>query len=139
MKNLSLLIFTGLFPFLLSAQNCAVKGRLVDSTHQSLSNATVSVLQKKDSSLVSYTLSDAKGSFEIKNLSPGEFLLFASLTGFEVYTGSFITTPDKTVADLGVIIMRPEYKTLTTVVVSDASPVRLNGDTISFKANAFNT
>ena len=34
--------------------------------------------------------------------------------------------------------MQPEYKTLSTVVVTE-SPVKMNGDTISFKANAFNS
>ncbi len=139
MKNLALLIFTGLFPFILSAQTGAVKGRLIDSARQSLGNATVSVVQKKDSSLVNYTLSDAKGTFEIKNIDAGDYLLFASFTGFEVYTKIFSVTTDKRIVDLGMITMQPEYKTLTGVVVSDASPVKMNGDTISFKANAFNS
>ena len=138
MKNLFLLVLTGLFPFLLSAQNCSVKGKLVDSASQLLTNATVSVLVKKDSSLVSYTLSDTKGKFEIKNLAVGDYHLFASFSGFEVYQKIFSVTADKRIIDLGTIIMQPEYKTLTGVVVTDASPVKMNGDTISFKANAFN-
>jgi hypothetical protein len=66
MKNLALLLFIGLFPFFLSAQTAVVKGKLTDTTGQLLQNATISVLQKKDSSLISYTMSDSKGSFEIK-------------------------------------------------------------------------
>jgi hypothetical protein len=120
------------------AQTGAVKGKLVDSTSQLLTNATVSVLVKKDSSLVNYTLSDSKGKFEIKNLAVGDYHLFASFSGFEVYQKMFSVTADKRIVDLGTIIMQPEYKTLTGVVVTDASPVKINGDTISFKANAFN-
>ena|SRR5688572_6731692 len=138
MKNLALFILTGLFPFILSAQTGAVKGKLIDSTGQSLSNATVSILQKKDSSLVSYTLSDAKGAFELKNIDVGDYHLFASFLGYEVYQKTFSVTTSKRIADLGVITMQPEYKTLAGVVVTDASPVKMNGDTISFKANAFN-
>jgi len=138
MKNLTLLILTGLFPFILSAQTGAVKGKLVDSASQLLTNATVSVLVRKDSSLVNYTLSDIKGRFEIKNLAVGDYHLFASFSGFEVYQKIFSVTADKRIVDLGTITMQPEYKTLTGVVVTDASPVKMNGDTISFKANAFN-
>ena len=108
MKNLSLLILTGLFPLLLFAQNGAIKGKLIDSAGQSMSNATVSVLHKKDTSLVSYVLSDEKG-FEIKNLAVGEYLLFASFTGFEVHAQTFSISAEKRVIDLGEIIMKPEY------------------------------
>ena len=140
MKNLSLLIFTGLFPFIISAQLGSVKGKLLDTTtKQSLSNATIAVLQTNDSSLINYTLSDTKGLFEIKNIPVGTFQLFISFTGYQVYKKSFDISADKLVFDLGVINMQLEFKTLTGVVVSDASPVKMNGDTISFKANAFNS
>jgi hypothetical protein len=139
MKNLTLLVFTCVFPFIVFAQTGAVKGKLVDSASQLLTNATVSVLVKKDSSLVNYTISDIKGKFEIKNLAVGDYHLFASFSGFEVYQKIFSVTADKRIIDLGTIIMQPEYKTLTGVVVTDASPVKMNGDTISFKANAFNS
>ena len=129
MKNLALLILSGLFPYFLSAQQGTVKGKLSDSTLQSLSNATISVLQKKDSSLVGYALSDTKGSFELKNLSIGDYQLFISFTGYEVYKRTFSISAVKRIADLGTIIMKPEFKTLTGVVVTDASPVRMNGDT----------
>ena len=138
MKNLALLLFAGLFPCFLSAQTGVVKGKLVDTTGQVLLNATISVLQKKDSSLVDYTMSDSKGSFEIKNLSLGDYQIFISFTGYEVYKGSFSIITYKRILDFGLIMLWPEYKTLSTVVVTE-SPVKMNGDTISFKANAFNS
>ena len=139
MKNLSLLILTGLFPFILIAQTGSIKGKLADTTNQSLNNATISILQKKDSLLVSYTISDTKGLFEIKNLSVGDYYFFVSFSGYVEYKKSFSITATKPVVDLGVIKLEHEYKTLTGVVVTDVSPVKMNGDTISFKANAFNS
>ncbi|HKC36054.1 MAG TPA: TonB-dependent receptor [Chitinophagaceae bacterium] len=138
MKNLALLLFVGLFPCFLSAQTGVIKGKLVDTTGQLLLNATISVLQKKDSSLVNYSMSDSKGSFEIKNLSLGDYQIFISFTGYEVYKGSFSITAHNRILDFGLVMLWPEYKTLSTVVVTE-SPVRMNGDTISFKANAFNS
>ena len=139
MKNLALLILSGLFPCFLSAQQGAVKGQLIDSTRQSVSNATIAVVLKKDSALVGYTLSDEKGSFELKNLSIGEYQLFISYTGYEIYNKVFSITADKRISDIGIITMKPEFKTLTGVVVTGTNPVKMNGDTISFKASAFNS
>jgi hypothetical protein len=136
MKNPALLIVTALFPFFLAAQQGAVKGKVTDSTYQAINNATVSILQKKDSSLVSYSLSDDKGSFEIKNLSNGDYQLFISFVGYQVYKKYFSISSGKLIIDMGVIIIKPEFKTLSGVIVTE-SPVRMNGDTISFKANAF--
>ena len=139
MKNLPFLLLLGFFPFCVFAQTGAVKGKLTDSTGQWLSNATVSVLQKKDSSFVSYKFTDAKGDFEIRNLPVGDYYLFVSFTGYETYQSPFSITQKKRIAEVGLVIMMPEYKTLTGVVVTDASPVKMNGDTISFKAKAFNS
>lgn len=138
MKNLTLSILAGLFPVVLLAQSGGVRGNLVDTTGQTLSNATISVLQKKDSSLVSYTISDNKGYFEIKDLSFSNYLLFVSFSGYEVYKKSFVINAEKRISDFGLIMLWPEYKTLLGVTVTE-SPVRMNGDTISFKANAFNS
>ena len=138
MKNLALLIISGLFPFFLSAQTGVVKGRLVDTAGQLLDNATISVLQKKDSSFISYTMSNSKGTFEIKNLSLGDYQIFISFTGYEIYKGPFSITANKPTLDFGLVMLWPEYKTLSTVVVTE-SPVKMNGDTISFKVKAFNS
>src|SRR5436190_2458198 len=139
MRILALVILSCLLPYFLSAQQGTVKGKLSDSSSHSLSNATISVLQKKDSSLVGYTISDVNGFFELKNISIGDYQLFVSFTGYEVYKRSFSISAAKRIADLGTIIMQPAYKTLTGVDISDASPFKMNGDTISFKANAFNS
>lgn len=138
MKNLLLSIFIFLIPVCLLAQSNTIKGVIVDTTGQVLSSATISVLQKRDSSLVGYTISDSRGSFEIKDLSAGDYLVFISFTGYEIYKASFSISPNKRVADFGFIMLWPEYKTLSGVTVTE-SPVRMNGDTISFKANAFNS
>lgn len=140
MKNLWVLIFAGLFPLFLTAQSGVVKGRLLDTiTNQHLAGATISLLVKKDSSLFSYTLSDSKGNFEIKNIPAAEYILYSSFTGYKTFKNDIVLTAEKRLADLGTVIMQREIKTLTGVVVSDASPVKMNGDTISFKASAFNS
>ncbi|HEU4633628.1 MAG TPA: carboxypeptidase-like regulatory domain-containing protein, partial [Flavisolibacter sp.] len=72
--------------FSASAQkiNGTVKGVLQDSLSSTpLTDATVSVVRLKDSSLISFTLTGPNGSFEIKNLEEGEYDLLASFTGLQ--------------------------------------------------------
>ncbi len=120
--------------------NGSVKGKVFDTTaKQPLSEATISVMLIKDSSLVSFSLSDKKGVFEIKNLDAGNYLLMISFTSYETYTKPFSITQEKKTTDLGEIILQKDYKTLPGVVVTDLTPVKVNGDTVSFNAGAFKT
>ena len=120
--------------------NGSVKGKLLDTAgKQPLSEATVSVMLVKDSSLVNFSLSDKKGNFEITNLDAGNYLLMISYTGYENFKKPFSITADKKTTDIGEIILQKEYKTLSDVTVTDLTPVKVNGDTVSFKADAFKT
>src|SRR6187399_2708746 len=136
MKKLILLLCILPFAFIAQAQiNGSVKGKLVDTTaKQTLSEATVSVMLVKDSSLVSFSLSDKKGSFEITNLDTGNYLMMISYTGYENFQKPFSITTEKKTTDLGEILLQKEYTTLTGVVVTNDAPVKVNGDTVAFKA-----
>ena len=140
MKKSILLFFLFTIATFVNAQSSGtIKGRLVDtSANLSLSEATLSVILNKDSSLVTFTLSDKKGFFEIKDLDTGFYSLIISFVGYENNIKLFTITPDKKVVDLGEIVLQNEYKTMTGVVVTE-SPVKVNGDTIAFKADAFKT
>lgn len=117
-----------------------IKGKLTDTTtKQLLSEATVSVLLVKDSTLISFSLSDKNGNFEIKNLDAGNYLLLISFTGYETYKTLFSITEEKKATDMGEIVLQKDYKTLPGVVVTDLTPVKVNGDTVSFRADAFKT
>ena len=51
----------------------SVKGKLADSVKkESLAKATITIMDPKDSSVVTYTVANDKGEFEIKDL-PGVF------------------------------------------------------------------
>ena len=54
------------------AQTAILKGKLIDSiTHKNLVDATISLLDVKDSTLEQFTLSKETGNFELKNISLG--------------------------------------------------------------------
>jgi hypothetical protein len=118
----------------------SVKGKLVDtSAKQGLGDATVSVINLKDSSLVSFTLSDKKGLFEIKDLEPGNYGLSVSFLGYQQLKKNFSITTAKKAVDLGDVKMEKEYKSMNEVVVTDDAPVKIKQDTVEFKADAFKT
>jgi hypothetical protein len=138
-KKSFLMISVFLMPFLSVSQNGFVKGKIVDTTQkQNLAYATVSVLTKSDSSIVAFSISDKNGFFEIAGLDRGEYILSISFNGYENVYRSFSITKEKKGSDAGEIVMKRNIKELEGVLVTDNAPVRLHGDTISFKVNAFN-
>src|SRR6266498_4239556 len=141
-KALPLLIgLIGLTGFAI-AQNISgsVKGKLVDTAaKQALSEATVSVISTIDSSLVSYTLSNKQGSFEIKDLDAGDYRIVISFQGYQTFNKKFAITAAKKLADLGEIKMEKEYKALGEVIITDDAPIKIKNDTVEFKSDAFKT
>lgn len=125
-----------------SAQKAAgsIKGILQDSASKTpLSEATVSVVRIKDSALISFTLTNTKGFFEIKNLDTGEYDLVSSFQGLQTKRIKFYITHDKQVADIGTVELNPFYNTMDEVVILDNAPVKVKGDTLAFNADAFKT
>jgi len=129
------------FGFFASAQKVSgvVKGTLQDSLSASaLGDATVSVMHLPDSSLVSFTLTNNNGYFEIKNLDPGEYAVTSSFVGLRSFKKKFTINAANPVKDFGLIKLQQSDKLMDEVVISE-TPVKVSGDTISYKADAFKT
>ena len=117
----------------------SIKGRLQDSaTASMLSDATVSLMSLPDSSLISFTLSDNNGFFEIKNINAGDYVIASSFVGLRSFKRKISISATNSVVDLGTIKLQRADNLLDEVIISEA-PVKINGDTISFKADAFKT
>ena len=59
-----------------------IKGKLVDSVgKQSLKDASITVLESKDSTLEVFGLAKADGTFELKNISFGKMLVQITFQG----------------------------------------------------------
>src|SRR6478609_6844303 len=72
-----------------SAQNSAgtLRGKLVDSLNkQSLKDATVTVLDARDSSVEVVGLAKEDGTFSLQNISFGEMILQVKFQGYETYS-----------------------------------------------------
>jgi len=143
MKKLYLFIVTVIlfaFPAVAQKVSGTVKGVLQDSSSATpLSDATVSVTSLKDSSLISFSLTSRNGNFEIKNLEAGDYLLISSFSGLQTKKTKFTISAGNETADLGIIKMDRVYKSMAEIIITDDAPVKINGDTLAFKADAFKT
>lgn len=122
-----------------SAQkNGSVKGTAFDTlAKQPVGSATISVLDRKDSSLVSFTLTDNAGNFELEDLT-GIYRLMITHVNYH-NSNSFFTIDDENKnKDLGRITMNDAAKVLGEVIISnEAPPVTLVGDTVQYNAGSF--
>ncbi|MFL5807955.1 MAG: outer membrane beta-barrel protein [Flavisolibacter sp.] len=140
MKKFYFLLFA-IFAVMLTASaqkiSGSVKGVLQDTTAQPLSDATISVMRVRDSSLISFTVSTRNGNFEIKNIEAGEYSLIASYTGLQTLRKKFQINSASQLMDFGVLQMGRNYKLMDEVVVTDDAPIKVKGDTLEFRADAF--
>jgi hypothetical protein len=137
-------LMLGLLSLGLSAvaqKNGSIKGLAVDTlAKQPVSSATISVLDKKDSSLVTFTMTDNTGRFELKGIPNGEYRLLISHVNYHSSNTFFVINDEKKNQDLGNIAMSDITKVLGEVVVTnEAPPVTLIGDTVQYNAGSFKT
>lgn len=130
------------FSLSLSAQkpDGIIRGKLTDSTNkQPIPDATVSLLLAKDSSLVTFTLSNKSGVFEIKGLEPADYRLLVSHQAFTEIKKSVSLSADKKTIDLGEIFPANNIQTLGEVVITSEAPIQVKGDTVQFNTSGFKT
>ncbi|MDE3142882.1 MAG: outer membrane beta-barrel protein [Bacteroidota bacterium] len=114
-----------------------VKGKLIDSIgKQSLKDASVEILIAKDSSRSMLGLAKADGSFEIKNIPLGNYIIRIS---FQSYVSQFrnikIAKANQEI-NVGNIYLVYSSDRLPDVVVTQ-SPVQIKKDTVEFNASNF--
>lgn len=142
MKKVYLLIICCfLYSFLLAQKNGVVKGIAFDTlAKQPVVAATITLLQKKDSSLVSFTMTDSKGQFEIAGLANGEYRLLTTHVSYHNGSRLFTIGDNNKQVNLGNIIMNDVSRMLSEVTVTaEAPPVTLIDDTVQYNAGSFKT
>src|ERR1044072_2920884 len=142
MKKVYLLIICCfLYSCLLAQKNGVVKGVAFDTlAKQPVVAATITLLQKKDSSLVSFTMTDSKGQFEIAGLANGEYRLLTTHVSYHSSSRLFTIGDNNKQVNLGNIIMNDVSRMLSEVTVTaEAPPVTLIDDTVQYNAGSFKT
>lgn len=118
----------------------ALKGKLVDTaTQKPIEDATISVLNTKDSSFTSFTISNKQGLFEIRGVWAGSYIVIISHQAYDEIRKSIIARSGQKIIDLGELHPGKLYKTLGEVVVHSNPPIIIKGDTIQFNASGYRT
>ncbi len=118
----------------------SIKGKLIDTAaKQPIADATVSVLNAKDSSLATFTLSNKQGIFEVKGLGEGDYRVVVSSKGYMEFKKNVSITATAKVVDFGSLVVEKDYKTLEGVVITSESPIQVKNDTVQFNASGFKT
>ncbi len=141
MKKICILLLCCCLAVAVQAQkNGSIKGNISDTLRQPVTSATVTLLQKKDSSLVSFTLTDGKGYFALTGIANGNYRLLITHLNFH-NAQRFVTvstaTPQVTLHN---ITLHDRSTALKEVVINaEAPPVTIVGDTIQYNAGSFKT
>ena len=124
----------------LFAQNkYAIKGVTTDTASmRTLTNATISVLNAKDSILQKYTYAVADGVFAINDLPQGKFLLLVTYPDYADYVEEFTLDAAHPTHDFGSLNLILKSKLLTEVIIKgEISAIKINGDTTNFNPRAY--
>ena len=142
MKKYLLLVFTAFICTIATAQrNSDIRGIIYDTiAKQPVGGATITLLNKKDSSLISFTMTNSAGLFTLNNVSYGEYRLLVTHIGYHNVNKIFSISDSAKNIDLGNIAVSDKNKVLEEVVLmAEAPPVTLIGDTIQYNAGSFKT
>lgn len=143
MKKIFTLFFLTLSLFTVAQAQKAdgsIKGKLIDTAaKQPISDATISVINAKDSSLATFTLSNKQGVFEVKGLGEGDYRLIISSKGYVEFKKTVSINDTNKTIDLGSLAVQKDYKTLEGVTVISESPIQVKNDTVQFNASGFKT
>jgi hypothetical protein len=143
MRRAGLIAILSLITTVLFAQNKgSIKGELKDSlTKQVLAFATVTVFDAKDTSVVSYRLSDPSGKFQVPAIPFNlRCRVVISMQGYRGWRKEFELTKETPQLDLHTIFLNNDPKELDDVtVIAERPPVVMRNDTLEFNASAFKT
>ncbi len=142
MKKILLIVLCctiGIIAF--SQRTGSVKGIVFDTiSKQPVGAATITVLQRSDSSLVTFTMTTNKGEFTLNNIGYGDYRLLVTHVNYHNVNKYFTINEAHKAVDLANIEVSDKNKVLEEVVVqAEAPPVTLIGDTVQYNAGSFKT
>jgi hypothetical protein len=133
--NVSSIFLLSLLTTFLHAQTL-LTGIVTDEKGEAISNALVSVLNSRDSSLIDYTMSDSKGTFELKiPADKAPIVLTAKCLGFVPYTAE--RSSGWGASPLQIVLKEQTFDLEEVMVMGKYSGIRHGNDTTTYDVKAF--
>lgn len=142
MRKHYLLLIACCFTLTAFAQkNGTIKGTVLDTVAgQAVTSATITLFKKADSSLVSFTMTDHKGNFQLSSIPNGDYRLLITHVKYHNASRPVVISANSPDINLYNIVLYDLSRTLDEVVVNaESPPVTLIGDTIQYNAGSFKT
>lgn len=136
MKGIFLLLLT-FFGFVVSSQaQNKITGQVLDITDKlKLKNASIMLVQSKDSLLLDYTRANENGYFEFNKPANGDHLVMISYPKYADFIQEVKASDNKT--DLGEILLSSVAHLIEEVVVKRRAAITIKGDTTEYDASQF--
>jgi hypothetical protein len=136
---LTVFLFASICGFSQKEVSGILRGKVIDTTgKQPLPDATIAVLDTKDSSSAGFTVSNDKGLFEVKGLPEGRYRLLITYNGYQQVSKYFNISREKPLMDFGAVLMERKSVTLQEVIV-ERPPISIKKDTVEYNASSFKT
>ncbi|MBC8756738.1 TonB-dependent receptor [Kordia sp. YSTF-M3] len=135
-----LVLIASIFTSSLCAQEFEITGKIIDKTAKTpLESATVYIESIKDSTLITYTISDRKGNYELSTRTKlKEVNLFVTFNGFQTYKQKVtLDTSVIRLPDIGLELASNELDAVQIVAIR--APITVKKDTLEFNADSFKT
>src|SRR3982074_262483 len=117
-KTMTLLIGLAVFMGSQAQKTGKVTGSIQDGGQKTIGSATISLLRKKDSSVIKMNVADKTGKFEFENIADGKYLVGVTAVGHQkAYSDIFEINGSNTVS-LNAIQLVPQSKSLGEVIVN---------------------
>lgn len=127
--------------FFAQSYNFKVSGNIQSEKEKTaIESATIHLERLKDSSVVSYTISDAKGNFNLEGKSfYKDVKMVVSFVGMQPFEKN-IPLDKKSVYNLGTINLKEDNgNVLDEVVIRSRAPITVKKDTLEFNVKSFKT
>jgi hypothetical protein len=126
-------------PTFAQRSNVEVKGIIVEEgTDTPVEQATIRLLNVKDSTMINGVASSRSGSFSLKSIRPGSYLLHITYVGFEPLYQPLQITGRTNPVDLGKLGLSDGAILLgEAVVVGKAPEMVVRNDTIEYNADSY--
>ncbi len=137
MRTALCLLFIIWASFVWAQNNANIHGKVFSSERKPLDKATVSIVSMKDSLVITYALTNLEGKFDLGKIpSNMDLRLFISHVGHADYEKELNLKPQESLTLDSVIL---SSNTIEEVFIQAVAPIRLNGDTLEYKADYFKT
>ena len=128
------LLFVGFFSL---AQTYTVSGRLLDANGQGVPYGSIALSDRIDTSTIQFSIAKEDGSFTMKGVATGDYIIIAASVGYEV-EHKFVTI-DSDWSNFKLEMTSSDISMKEVMVRAKKIPVLMNGDTVIYNSSSFKT